>query len=141
MLSFLAWFQGRKSFSSVIKGYKMLWCVGSGRESFLSVYHPWTEANIRWGLGLRICHLGALRHTPITSRSREMPSKALHLKVKLGVQRSLAHVLVMWDIALYSIALNHLGRKFIPFSLPSFLLRSRNKSQLGATMSLTANTF
>lgn len=49
--------------------------------------------------------------------------------------------MLMWGIATYSIALNHLERKLISFSLPIFLTGSRRESQFDANMSLTTNTF
>lgn len=45
-LTFLAWFQGSKALSSVIKGYKILQGVAVGGSVFLSVYHPWAEVSL-----------------------------------------------------------------------------------------------
>lgn len=135
MLNVLAWFQGSKSFSSMTKGYKIWWCVGSGRESFLSVF-PRTEVDMKWG------RAGPWDLPPVSFVTPPLlpgtRSCGLRPCPEQGAQRAVAHVKIMWDTAS---SFNSPREKANSFFSSKLSDRSRNKSQLGATKPLTGNTF
>ena len=105
--------------------------------SVSSLFHPQAEVCVRQGqaLGFATCVLcDTAAPSPPTSHYFLEPGDqawhcmALWCRPEHGPQRAGALVMTSWNVAIHSAALNYEGRKFIPFSLPVFLVGSRRVS-------------